>query len=769
MAVTTTTHIKQVTNTTELENYLNDKRLTVVEYTSKHCSKCKAIAPHIETKAKELEGVAIFVNVDVNELTSFTSANDITILPTFQFYRSNTLLSTFNDRSLPAEDNARGNFTLSIDNLINLFLVKYSLGYKKITDDLAFSGQIEEEWVTRLVDAGFRAVIDLSCEGENDHLSNEKELLDEKGLEYVHFPISSVTQITPSTFTKLTNHITTLPKPLLIHSRIGLHASIVLLAYAAKEYGSALQEVVGWGNDFGYDYEGLPEGELVTPETESQSYRKFNKNHKNINNKIHISSKWYSNTTSTGHLLLSSLKSKNSNLFSINNLNSKIQKKEMHSKVIIIGSGPAGHTAALYLSRATLEPVMYEGFLANGIAAGGQLTTTTDVENYPGFPEGIGGMEMMDKFRKQSIRFGTKIITETITKVDFSSRPFKYWLESKENEEPHTADAIIVATGAAARRLNLPGEEKYWQRGISACAVCDGAVPIFRNKPLAVVGGGDSAAEEALFLTKYGSHVFVIVRRDKLRASKVMANRLLANSKVTVIWDHIPIEAKGDGNLLQSIQLRNTKTGVERELQVNGLFYAIGHVPATKLVEGQLALDEDKYIITQPDSTVTSVEGVFAAGDVQDKKYRQAVTSAGSGCMAALEYQIQSITAKTRLAMSVKLFVGGLSWTTDDRALRQKFEEHGKVLDAVVIRDRDTGRSRGFGFVTFSSSNEAQSAIRSLNDTEFNGRTIKVDRASERSSPPGFAYGSAVGSGLYYGYGVKLDLTRTDFTQNTLK
>ncbi|CAG8508090.1 3414_t:CDS:10 [Ambispora gerdemannii] len=559
-------YIKQVTNTTEIDNYLNDKKLTVVQYTSKHCSKCKAIASHIQNLAKQHAEVAVFISVDVNELMSFAAKKDISILPTFQFYRSNTLLSTFIDRSIPtsADNNERGNFALSITNLVNLFLSKYNPGCNKITDDLAFSAQIAEEWIPRLAYVGFRAVIDLSCEGEDGHLSNEKYLLSEKGLEYVHFPISAVTQIPPSTFAKLTNYITTLPKPLLVHSRVGLHASIVLLAYAAKEYGSTPQDVIGWGRDFGYDYEGLPE-------------------------------------------------------------------------VVIIGSGPAGHTAALYLSRATLKPVMYEGFLANGIAAGGQLTTTTDVENYPGFPDGIGGMEMMQKFRQQSERFGTKIITETIAKVDFSSKPFKYWCEGKENEGPDTADAVVVATGAAAKRLNLPGEDKYWQKGISACAVCDGAVPIFRNKPLAVIGGGDSAAEEAIFLTKYGSHVFVIVRRDKLRASKVMANRLLSNPKVTVIWEHIPIEAKGDGKLLKSIQLKNTKTGQERELSVNGLFYAIGHTPATKLVEGQLVLDEEKYIVTQPDSTVTSVEGVFAAGDVQDKKYRQAVTSAGSGCMAALE------------------------------------------------------------------------------------------------------------------------------------
>jgi len=311
--------------------------------------------------------------------------------------------------------------------------------------------------------------------------------------------------------------------------------------------------------------------------------------------------------------------------------------KKSHAKVIIVGSGPAGHTAAIYLGRANLEPVMYEGMLANGFAPGGQLTTTTDVENFPGFPDGIRGPEMMDLFRSQSVRFGTTIHTETITKVDLSSRPFKYWREGEEEEEPETADSIIIATGASARRLNLPGEETYWQSGISACAVCDGAVPIFRNKPLAVIGGGDSACEEATYLTKYASHVYVLVRRDQLRASKVMAKRLTTHPKVTVLWNTVPVEAKGDGNLLKALAVKNIKTGKEEDIPVNGLFYAIGHEPATTLVRGQVDCDEDGYIKTVPGTTRTSVKGVFAAGDVQDKAYRQAITSAGTGCMAALE------------------------------------------------------------------------------------------------------------------------------------
>ncbi|KAF9431613.1 thioredoxin-disulfide reductase [Entomortierella beljakovae] len=307
-------------------------------------------------------------------------------------------------------------------------------------------------------------------------------------------------------------------------------------------------------------------------------------------------------------------------------------KTTTHAKVIIIGSGPAGHTAAVYLARANLKPVMFEGMMANGFAPGGQLTTTTDVENYPGFPEGIMGGEMMEKFREQSIRFGTTIHTETIAKINLKTRPIKLWREGEEdNEEPtDTADSIIIATGASARRMHLEGENTYWQAGISACAVCDGAAPIFKNKVLAVVGGGDSAAEEAIYLTKY-------VRRDRLRASKVMATRLSNHRKVTILYNTIPIVCKGDGNLLNSLELQHTITKEVQTMEVNGLFYAIGHDPATALFKGQLDLDEDGYVKTIPGSTKTNVPGVFAAGDVQDKKYRQAITSAGTGCMAALE------------------------------------------------------------------------------------------------------------------------------------
>lgn len=267
--------------------------------------------------------------------------------------------------------------------------------------------------------------------------------------------------------------------------------------------------------------------------------------------------------------------------------------------------------------------------MANGIAAGGQLTTTTDVENFPGFPEGVMGGELMEKMKAQSARFGTEIITDTVANLDLSSRPFKYSTEFSP-DETHTADAIILATGASARRLNLPGEDKYWQNGVSACAVCDGAVPIFRNKPLFVIGGGDSAAEEAMFLTKYASHVTVLVRRDVLRASQIMAKRLLAHPKVTVRWNSVGSEIKGGADgLMSHLVVKDTVTGKEEEVEANGLFYAIGHEPATTLVKGQLETDAEGYIVTKPGTPLTSVEGVFAAGDVQDKRYRQAITSAG--------------------------------------------------------------------------------------------------------------------------------------------
>ncbi|MFW5695603.1 MAG: thioredoxin-disulfide reductase [Alkalispirochaeta sp.] len=301
--------------------------------------------------------------------------------------------------------------------------------------------------------------------------------------------------------------------------------------------------------------------------------------------------------------------------------------------VIIVGSGPAAHTAAVYAARAELNPLMFEGFMAGGVAAGGQLTTTTEVENYPGFPDGIMGPELMDEMRKQSTRLGTRIKTETVDAIDMSQRPFVVKVGSKE----FRSKTVIVATGATARRLGLPGEEDYWQRGMSACAVCDGALPIFRDKPLVVIGGGDSACEEASYLAKFGSSVTMLVRRDELRASKAMQKRVFDNEKITIMWNTNATEVLGDGKLLSQVKVRNNKTGEEQVLEAGGLFYAIGHTPNTEFLAGQLEMDETGYVITRGKSTATNVPGVFAAGDVQDKTYRQAVTAAGTGCMAALE------------------------------------------------------------------------------------------------------------------------------------
>ncbi len=301
-------------------------------------------------------------------------------------------------------------------------------------------------------------------------------------------------------------------------------------------------------------------------------------------------------------------------------------------KLVIVGSGPAGHTAAIYSARADLSPLMFEGFMAGGVAAGGQLTTTNDVENYPGFPEGVNGPEMMDLFRQQSLRFGTRILTETVEKVDLGRRPFRVMTSSGET----LTETLVLATGATARRLGIPGEERYWQQGISACAVCDGALPIYRNKVLMVIGGGDTAVEEATHLTKFGTEVIVVHRRDTLRASKIMQQRLLSHPKIRMQWSAVAEEALGD-DALKSVRIRNVKSNETNVIEAEGLFYAIGHVPNTGFLDGQLELDDTGYIVTIPGTTQTSVEGVFAAGDVQDKVWRQAVTAAGTGCMAALE------------------------------------------------------------------------------------------------------------------------------------
>ena len=303
-----------------------------------------------------------------------------------------------------------------------------------------------------------------------------------------------------------------------------------------------------------------------------------------------------------------------------------------HKKVIIVGSGPAGHTAAIYAGKALLEPLMFEGFMAGGIAAGGQLTTTTVIENFPGFPTGIDGSELMMQMRQQSLNSGAQIQTLTVDSVNLSSKPFKV----NVGNDTYTADTLIIATGATAKRMGLKGETEFWQKGISACAICDGGLPIFRNKKIVVIWGGDAAMEEAIHLTHFASEVVVLVRKDTLRASKAMQERALNNPKITFMRNTEAEEALGD-KFLTGISVINNKTGEKSLIECAGLFYAIGHQPNTAFLNGQLELDEAGYILTKPGTTQTSVAGVFAAGDVQDKKYRQAITSAGSGCMAALE------------------------------------------------------------------------------------------------------------------------------------
>lgn len=301
--------------------------------------------------------------------------------------------------------------------------------------------------------------------------------------------------------------------------------------------------------------------------------------------------------------------------------------------LIIIGSGPAGHTAAIYAARANLKPLMFEGFMAGGVAAGGQLTTTTEIENFPGFPEGLGGPELMERMRQQSLHYGTRIETETVHEVDLSKRPFKVVTDSGVFQ----ALALILATGATAKRMGIPGEETYWQRGISACAVCDGALPVFRNKPLVVIGGGDTAAEEATFLTKFASEVHLLVRRDVMRASKAMQHRVLNHPKIRIHWNTEAVEALGNGKSLTGVKIRKNTHGGESLIEAGGLFFAIGHTPNTAFLNGQVETDDTGYVKTIPGTTRTNVKGVFACGDVQDKVYRQAITAAGTGCMAALE------------------------------------------------------------------------------------------------------------------------------------
>ena len=295
--------------------------------------------------------------------------------------------------------------------------------------------------------------------------------------------------------------------------------------------------------------------------------------------------------------------------------------------VIILGSGPAGYTTAIYAARANLKPLLF-----TGLPPGGQLTITSDVENYPAFPEGVLGPELMERFRAQAARFGTEIVDATVERVDFSRRPFRLWAEGAE----HESRAVIVATGASAMLLGIPSEQAFMGFGVSACATCDGF--FFRGKRVIVVGGGDTALEEATFLTRFCSEVVVVHRRDELRASKIMRERALSNDKIRFVWNAEIAEVTGvKDKHVTGVKLRDTKSGALTEMAIDGVFVAIGHKPNTEFLQGQLALNPNGYVQVKPGTSRTSVEGVFAAGDVHDSVYRQAVTAAGSGCMAAID------------------------------------------------------------------------------------------------------------------------------------
>ncbi len=297
-----------------------------------------------------------------------------------------------------------------------------------------------------------------------------------------------------------------------------------------------------------------------------------------------------------------------------------------HEKVLILGSGPAGYTAAIYTARADLKPLLLEG-----MQPGGQLTITTEVENFPGFPEGVMGPALMEEMKKQAERFGTRFVSAEATKVDLSKKPYRVWTDETE----YTCDALIIATGASAKWLDIPSEKAYQGRGVSACATCDGF--FFKNVEVAVVGGGDTAVEEASFLTKFATKVHIIQRRGELRASKAMQHKAQTNPKINLVWNSVVDEVLGDGKKMTGLKLKSTVDGTTREMPAGGLFLGIGHEPNTKLFKGQLEMNEVGYVTVKAPSAATSVPGVFACGDVADPSYRQAISAAGTGCVAAID------------------------------------------------------------------------------------------------------------------------------------
>ncbi len=323
------------------------------------------------------------------------------------------------------------------------------------------------------------------------------------------------------------------------------------------------------------------------------------------------------------------------------------ESKELKTEnLVIVGSGPAGYTAAIYAARANLQPLLITGFEQGGIP-GGQLMTTTFVENFPGFPNGVQGPELMDLIKAQALRWGTKLIEEDAISIDLSKRPFSIFTATQNFK----SNSLIISTGASANRLGLKNEKLFWSKGISACAICDGATPQFRNEELAVVGGGDSACEEAEYLTKYGSHVHLLVRSNKLKASAAMADRVEANSNITIHWETELLDVLGN-DWLEKLKIKRKNTNKEEEILAKGLFYAIGHTPNTSLFTNQLSTDSRGYLLTKPGRPETSLEGVYAAGDVADSEWRQGITAAGSGCKAALA--AERWLAKNKLATLIK-------------------------------------------------------------------------------------------------------------------